>query len=518
MTEETHDAADGPDAAELRPGIEVGGYVIEGKIGQGGMGVVYGAHHPRIGKRVAIKVLAPAYSANPRTVKRFEQEARLVNEIRHPNIVDVFQFGELPDGRSYFVMEWLDGEPLTARIDRGQVPAPEMAALLDVVCDALEAAHEHGVVHRDLKSDNVFIVKTGKARTVKLLDFGLAKLEGKSDMAAVHRTRSGVLVGTPAYMAPEQARGKAVDARTDIYALGVLAYKMLTGVMPFKADNAMDLIVMHLNAPPPAPNKLARDTPPELSRLVVRMMAKDPEERPSLAEIRKVFATYKGTRTDAAPAPRRKLTSVLVGMALFLAGVIALGAIWLVQRGDTPAAVPGEQPAATPDVAAAPGATPTEATQAAAAADPAAGPALPAAASTQPPADPSSAAAEAETIEFAPDPVARGSSGSDAQAPRRRRPDPEPEEETALPLPAIRPGSLILVLETASSIEIDGTAVARSSKGGRFEVTPGEHRIRVKAPGRQAVERTFEVEAGGTAVIRVADDSGELEPAGSAAP
>ncbi len=503
MTEENHDAADGPDAAELQPGIEVGGYVIDGKIGQGGMGVVYGAHHPRIGKRVAIKVLAPAYSANPRTVKRFEQEARLVNEIKHPNIVDVFQFGELPDGRSYFVMEWLEGEPLTARIDRGQVPAPEMAALLDVVCDALAAAHEHGVVHRDLKSDNVFIVKTGKARTVKLLDFGLAKLEGKSDLAAVHRTRSGVLVGTPAYMAPEQARGKTVDARTDIYALGVLAYKMLTGVMPFKADNAMDLIVMHLNAPPPAPNKLARDTPAELSRLVVRMMAKDPEERPSLAEIRTVFAAYKGTRTDAAPAPRRKVTSVLVGMALFLAGVVALGAIWLVQRGDTPAAVPGALPAAT---------TP----EAAAAGDPAAGSAQPAATATQPAAELGSAAGDVETIEFAPDPVARGPADEGSQEPRRRQ--SEPEVDAPLPLPAVRPGSLILVLETASSIEIDGTAVARSSKGGRFEVAPGEHQIRVKAPGRQAVERTFEVEAGGTAVIRVADDSGEPEPAGSAAP
>lgn len=196
MSEESHDPAEAVDAAELAPGTDVGGYVIERKIGQGGMGVVYGAYQPCIGKRVAIKVLAPAYSANPTTVRRFEQEARLVNEIRHPNIVDVFQFGELPDGRCYFVMEWLDGEPLTARIARGPVPAPECIALLDVVCDALEAAHEHGVVHRDLKSDNVFIVVTPKGRTVKLLDFGLAKLAGKSDMAAVHRTRSGVIVGT----------------------------------------------------------------------------------------------------------------------------------------------------------------------------------------------------------------------------------------------------------------------------------------------------------------------------------
>src|SRR5215204_5316942 len=129
-TDDTVDGGEAADIAELKAGTEVGGYLIEGKIGQGGMGVVYGAHHPRIGKRVAIKVLAPTYSANPSTVRRFEQEARLVNQIRHPNIVDVFQFGELPDGRSYFVMEWLDGEPLSARIDRGALPAPEAIAIL----------------------------------------------------------------------------------------------------------------------------------------------------------------------------------------------------------------------------------------------------------------------------------------------------------------------------------------------------------------------------------------------------
>src|SRR5262249_51117158 len=150
-----------------------------------------------------------------------------------------------------------------------------------------------------------------------------------------------VVVGTPAYMAPEQARAKQVDARTDIYALGVLAYKMLTGTLPFKADNAMDLIVKHLNQPPPAPHKLAPDTPPELSKLIVRMMAKQPEHGPTLAEIRKAFAELRMKYSEpslevAAPAARPRATSVLVGMAMFLAGVIAVGTIWLVSR-DKPA-------------------------------------------------------------------------------------------------------------------------------------------------------------------------------------
>jgi serine/threonine-protein kinase len=528
-TQDSDDAGDAGDASELTAGTEVGGYVIEGKIGQGGMGVVYGAHQPRIGKRVAIKVLSPQYSANPSTVRRFEQEARLVNKIKHPNIVDVFQFGELPDGRSYFVMEWLEGEPLSARIERGPIPAREAIALLDLICDALEAAHEQGVVHRDLKSDNVFIVKAGRQRSVKLLDFGLAKLAGKQDVASVNRTRSGVIVGTPAYMAPEQARGKAIDARTDIYALGVLAYKMLTGAMPFKADNAMDLIVLHLNAPPPAPNKLARDTPPDLSRLIVRMMAKDPTQRPSLTEIRKLFSGIRGT-TQETPvvAPPRRATSFLAGVAISLVGVIAFGAYWLTQRegaSDAPstqtssaALTPAPGSAVAP--AAGSAVTPPAPTPPPIAAPVAPEPPEPLAGSADAisGAD-GSAAPAAPTIEFEPDPIARGSTaGSDAQ-PARRRADqvtdagPAPE-----PLPVVKPGSLILVLETASSIEIDGTAVSQSSRGGRFEVSPGQHEIRVKAPGRQAVVRTFEVEAGGTAVIRIADDSETPEPAPSPAP
>ncbi len=501
--------------AAMSPSLpsDVGGYLIDGKIGQGGMGSVYGAHHPRIGKRVAIKVLSPHYSANASTVGRFEQEARLVNEIRHPNIVDVFQFGELPDGRNYFVMEWLDGEPLTARIDRGAVPAAETMAILDVICDALEAAHEHGVVHRDLKADNVFLVKGRAHRNVKLLDFGLAKLAGKNDVGAVTRTKSGVVVGTPAYMAPEQARGKDVDGRTDIYALGVLAYKMLTGTLPYKADNAIDLIAQHLSAPVPAANKLARETPSELSRLVVRMMAKSPDERPSLAEVRKTFAELRGAHAAAEAAraapPRRRATSVLIGLAMFLAGVIALGAIWLVQRdhrSETPLARP-QMPAlgAPPAAVTAPPAPPALAPIAVA---PLAEPA--------PAAGPASAAIE-PTIEFEPDHVARGSGSTSAPA-KKRLVEPVAEEVPPAAIVETRPGSLILTLETASSIELDGSTLSPASKGGRFDVAPGHHVIRVKAPGRQPVEREFDVEAGGTAVLRVSDDSGAPEPAGSAAP
>jgi serine/threonine-protein kinase len=277
--------------ADLAPGTDVGGYEIEAKIGEGGMGLVYSAMQPRIGKRVAIKILARAFCGDPAVVARFEQEARIVNEIKHPNIVDIFHFGELPDQRSYFVMEWLDGEPLTARIDRGAIPATEAMEILDVICDALQAAHENNVTHRDLKSDNVFLITHRGKRTVKLLDFGLAKLSGKGlEDAPVGSTKQGIVVGTPAYMSPEQARSQPVDGRTDVYALGVLAYKMLTGTLPFRGENAMDLIVQQLNAPPPHAIKLAPKTPPALSKLVVRMMAKSPADRPGLDEIRELFA------------------------------------------------------------------------------------------------------------------------------------------------------------------------------------------------------------------------------------
>ncbi len=487
---------------ELPAGTEVGGYVIDTKIGEGGMGEVYGAHHPRIGKRVAIKVLSRQYSTNASAVSRFEQEARLVNEIHHPNIVDVFQFGELPDKRSFFVMEWLDGESLSTRIDRGQVPTQEVIEILDVVCDALDAAHQSGIVHRDLKSDNIFLVTTRGKRTIKLLDFGLAKLSGRGDLTSVTRTRSGILVGTPAYMAPEQARGKAVDARTDIYALGVLSYKMLTGTLPFKADNAMDMIAQHLGAPRPSPDKLAPKTPPELSRLVVRMMSKNPDERPTLAEIREVFGRLRETRRFTVIGPRRS-TLVLIGIMLFLAGVIAVGAIWLVQR---------KQSSST-TVASGTGSGSSGSTGSASSilTSPPAGSAAPLAGSANPD-DDVEIQIHAEEIEpvGSAAPKAGSGAGSGSAHKKRRQKDAGIDDEVVEPEPPPpnKPGTILLSVQTASEIELDGKTISQSSKGGSYPVPPGHHEIKVKAPGRQPVTRSVDVEPGGTAVIRIDDDTG----------
>jgi serine/threonine protein kinase len=475
-------AAPTPDAEvepELRPGIEIAGYVIDEKIGQGGMGAVYGAHHPRIGKRVAIKVLSRSYCNDASAVERFEQEARVVNEVRHPNIVDVFQFGELPDKRSFFVMECLTGESLSARIDKAPLSTLEAIEILDAVCDALEAAHEHGVVHRDLKSDNVFLAMHRNKRTVKLLDFGIAKL-GKNDLTATGKTASGVIVGTPAYMSPEQARGQPVSPRTDVYQLGVLTYKMLTGKLPFIADNPMDLIIHQLQTPAPSPKKLAPKTPDVLARLIVQMMQKSAEARPTVAEIRRVFADVRDGKVEVdEPPPRtRRMPTVLLGLALFLIGFVGLLVILWVKN---------KEPAATP----APAAVPSGSSSVAA-----------------PPAPPTPPANDPNIDEIEIEPPVATPATPTTPGKKRSKPTADAKEEEAIPVlpPPNRPGAILFTLQVASTIEIDGKTVSSSSTGGRFEVAPGTHEIRVKAPGRQPVTRSVEVLAGGVAIIQIEDD------------
>jgi serine/threonine protein kinase len=513
VLEDTVPIEQAADAQELRPGTEVGGYVIDGKLGQGGMGIVYGANHPRIGKRVAIKVLERSYCNDASAVARFEQEARLVNEIRHPNIVDVFQFGELPDKRSYFVMECLAGETLSARIDSAPLTIRETVEILDAICDALEAAHDHGVVHRDLKSDNVFLATARGKRTVKLLDFGIAKLAGRNDLGAIERTASGIVVGTPAYMSPEQARGQQVGPRTDVYQLGILAYKMLTRRLPFQAENPFDLIVEQLKTPPPSPRKLAPATPDVLARLVVRMMAKTPDERPSIAEIRAAFAQL---RQGAAKKPPPSLgTSILVGLALFMAGAAALGVFVVLQQkkqstgAQVTSAVPPPPPPASGAAAPAvePGVTPPIA--------PATTP--PITPPITPPAPP--APESAVDVEIQMDPSTVDSSRRKKRSSDDVRDDSEKElseEEAAAAaeeegVPADKPGAILFALQLESEIEIDGKTVAGGTKRGRYEVSPGSHEIRVKAPGRQVVIRTVEVPPGGVAIISIEDEAAATE-------
>jgi serine/threonine-protein kinase len=265
-----------PDA--LKPGTVAGAYVLKRELASGGGGTVYEAQHRILGRRVAVKVLRRQLAASPQMVARFVQEARAVNMIKHPNIVDVVDFGELPDGRPFHVMELLEGIDLRSILtERGRFPPAEVLEILEPVCSALQAAHDHGIVHRDLKASNIFIVNPGEKRLVKLLDFGIAKLlhpdAGEGGLTVV-----GTRLGTSYTMAPEQIRGEPVDARTDIYALGVVLYHLLTGQYPFRAETMTDIERQHLEAPPPRPSQAA-PVSPALDGVVLRSMEKTAERR-----------------------------------------------------------------------------------------------------------------------------------------------------------------------------------------------------------------------------------------------
>ncbi|MBV8762640.1 MAG: serine/threonine protein kinase [Deltaproteobacteria bacterium] len=270
-----------PDS-DLARGAVLGDYRIEHKIGRGGMGDVYLAKHTVIGKRAAIKILRG--DSEPEAVRRFVAEAQVVNEIHNSNIVDVFAFGTAPDGRAYLVMEWLQGETLRQRLQLGKLDVETACRIARQLVRALGAAHGKRIVHRDVKPDNVFLV-AGEDLTVKLLDFGMAKLLRMDRMT---QTASGAFVGTPMYVAPEQARGLTIDHRADIYTLGGVLFEMLTGRPPFVAKSAFEVISMHMTEPAPRPGAYVQ-VPAELDELVESMLAKEPAVRPPLGKVAEVL-------------------------------------------------------------------------------------------------------------------------------------------------------------------------------------------------------------------------------------
>ena len=262
----------------LKPGTLCGAYVLKKELASGGGGTVYEAHHRILGRKAAVKVLRRQLASSPQMVARFVQEARAVNMIKHPSIVDIFEFDDLPDGRPFYVMELLDGIDLRSILnERGRFPPGEVLEILEPVCSALQAAHEMGIVHRDLKASNIFIGNVGGERVVKLLDFGIAKLM-HPDAGEGGLTVVGTRLGTSYTMAPEQIRGDGVDARTDIYALGVVLYHLVTGQYPFRAETMTEIERQHLEAPPPRPSQVA-PVPPALDAVVLRCMEKTAERR-----------------------------------------------------------------------------------------------------------------------------------------------------------------------------------------------------------------------------------------------
>ena len=336
--------------AELEPGQMVGEYQVEGLLGEGGMGRVYAAIHPLIAKRVAIKVLRPELSDDPSAVERFVREARSVNQIGHPNIVDIFAFGALPDGRHYFVMEWLQGESLRARLSRGPLSLGEALGVLDAIASALGAAHATGIVHRDLKPDNVFMASNG----VKLVDFGIAKLLGNEP--GIDHTATGALIGTPSYMSPEQARGELVDTRSDLYALGAVAFEVLTGERVFRANTAAEMVARHLFETPRTVRELRRDVRPALDALVTALLAKEMTARPTLAVVRETLARTRDepvAKSTARTGSSRRIAIIVASAVAVTAIGITVIASWptptiALPTASPPIATPVSRPAVIP--------------------------------------------------------------------------------------------------------------------------------------------------------------------------
>jgi serine/threonine-protein kinase len=266
-------------------GTSIGNYQVTGLLGEGGMGVVYRAEHPLIGKKVAIKVLHRQYSSNTDVVARFFTEAKAVNDIGHPNIVDIVDFGELTGNRGdrlvYFIMELLQGSSLAQAVRQGAPMAPDRAFYIAAqVADALAASHAQGIIHRDLKPDNIFLVRQHRQDDfVKVLDFGIAKLTGDRT-AGSQRTHTGMVMGTPAYMSPEQCEGKGdIDKRTDVYALGVVLYEMLTGRLPFVGEGFGQIVMQHITQPPPPLATVVPGISPHVEATVMTSLAKAREHR-----------------------------------------------------------------------------------------------------------------------------------------------------------------------------------------------------------------------------------------------
>ena len=272
-------------------GQVVGGYRLVTALRSGGMGTVYYAEHTVIGRRAAVKILHPEVSRNPQLVSRFLVEARAANDIRHPNVVEITDIGQSGD-LHYIVMSFLEGETLGERLEQ--------------IASALAAAHDHGIVHRDLKPENIFLLNhPDYPDYVKVLDFGIAKLVGAQLANAPHNTMMGTVVGTPAYMSPEQCRGQAeLDHRSDIYSLGIMLYEMLTGTVPFRRDSPADVLLAHVHDTPASPFNLNPKLSKHMGEAILRALEKDPARR--FASMRELRSTVENVvplaRAASAPA------------------------------------------------------------------------------------------------------------------------------------------------------------------------------------------------------------------------
>ncbi|MCP4445487.1 MAG: serine/threonine protein kinase, partial [Myxococcales bacterium] len=281
-------------------GAQVGGYRITAKLGEGAMGVVYRGEHTVLGRPAAIKFLNADLVQNEDLVSRFFTEARAVNGIRHPNIVDITDFGQRGT-RHYYVMEYLDGQTLLDRLTlEGRTDLESTIRIGMQVAAALAAAHDKGIVHRDLKPENIYLCNhPDYPDYVKVFDFGIAKLIEKTP-TDTHRTGAGYVLGTPLYMSPEQCVGEeSLDHRSDIYSLGIVLYQMIAGVVPFNAPTLAGIVQGHMSRSPARPTDHNSSVPPQLEELILGALAKDPEER--IPDMRTMRAMLEACDPNSAP-------------------------------------------------------------------------------------------------------------------------------------------------------------------------------------------------------------------------
>lgn len=324
----------------MTPGVgsTLGRYRLEASLGRGGMAEVFRATDERLGRAVAVKVILPSYAEQPLFVERFLREARLVAALEHPNVVPVYDFGE-HQGAPFLVMPFLEGGTLAARLIGAPLPLPRVAAWVGQLAEALDAAHQQGVLHRDVKPGNVLI---GKGDRLMLADFGIAKMTD----SVTRLTATGSVVGTPVYMAPELAQGRPASAASDLYALAVMAYEMLTGRPPFTGDSALSVLHQHVHTPPPPLSVEGSGLPAALDQVFAAALAKDPAQRPASGDAfakgleaalaaagagMTVPATVASERTTVLPTDPRQPSLAGVGGRLVIAVLLAAVAIsgWL---------------------------------------------------------------------------------------------------------------------------------------------------------------------------------------------
>jgi serine/threonine protein kinase len=496
-------------------GTTIGQYRVTGMIGRGGMGAVYAAQHTLLGRSAAIKVLLPELSQKQDIVTRFFNEARAASAIRHPGIIEIYDFGWTPSGAAYIVMEHLEGETLGQRASRVRLRWPAVLAIARQIAGALAAAHAKGIVHRDLKPDNVFLVPAPEVpggERIKLLDFGIAKL---ADPSSSNMTSTGTLMGTPTYMAPEQCRGVAVDHRADLYALGCVIYELCCGRPPYVGEGTGDVLAAHIHLPVPPMAAHNLEIPPAVERLVQHLLAKVPSDRVPSAEalIREIDAvtadrsavttsprrvapvmtapsvtTLSGSAAMSVPVPRTGRRRWPIAALSVILAAITIVTVTLVTRRPDDAAVIAPHPVEP----AAPPTPPAVSAQAAPASPPTVSP--PQASSTPGPAPATPPAPEERVAPVPVEPVApdpdRREPGAPSKpgAPRAVPPPPSPAGAPPGPAPRSQDGGdtvdvAIDSIPAGAQVVLDGTVLGTTPYHGALPRGDREARLVLRLAG-----------------------------------